>query len=91
MVHDYTIRAQIHDHLVGNFLFDGADVKDDASLMDEGILDSTGVLEMVLFVEETFGIAVSEDDVAPENFDSINALVAFVMFKGLLIPQDMVS
>jgi acyl carrier protein len=75
------IRRQIHDYIVANFLFDTGDVKDDASLMGEGVLDSTGVLEMVLFVEERLGVSVSDEEVLPENFDSIDSLVAFVAAK----------
>lgn len=72
------IRRMIHDYIVGNFLFDTGDVTDDASLIDEGILDSTGVLEMVLFVEEQLGVTVADDEVLPQNFGSIDALTDFV-------------
>lgn len=73
-----TIRQQIHDHVVSTFLFDSGDIADDASLLDEGVVDSMGVLGLVLFVEEQFGIAVAEREVVPDNFDSIDALAAFV-------------
>ncbi|HET7038001.1 MAG TPA: acyl carrier protein [Thermomicrobiaceae bacterium] len=83
MVVDYaSIRSQIRDYVTSNFQFDGNAVDDAASLMGEGILDSTGVLEMVLFVEETFGVPVLEDEVLPENFDSVAALTAFIERKG---------
>lgn len=75
------LRTEIHDYIVTNFLFDTTDVADDASLIAEGVLDSTGVLEMVLFVEEQLGVPVSDEEVLPENFDSINALVQFVKTK----------
>lgn len=48
------------------------------SLLDAGILDSTAVLELVDFVESRFGIRVSDDDLLPENFDSIDGLVRYV-------------
>jgi len=72
------IRRQIHDYIVANFLFDSGDVADDASLVDEGVLDSMGVLEVVMFVEERLGVAVSDEEVLPEHFGSIDALTAFV-------------
>jgi acyl carrier protein len=72
------IRSEIHNYVVANFLFDSDDVTYDAALVEGGVVDSTGVLELVLFVEEHFGIAVNDTDVIPENFDSINALTAFV-------------
>ena len=78
------VRDQLRDYVIGNFLFGSGDIDDDASLIREGILDSTGVLEIVLLMEETFGIPVGENEVVPENFDSINAMVAFVEQK---LPQ----
>ncbi|MGZ4664036.1 MAG: acyl carrier protein [Frankiaceae bacterium] len=72
------IRQQIHDYIVANFLFDCDDVADDASLIDEGVLDSIAVLEVVMFVEERLGVAVSDEEVLPEHFGSIDALTAFV-------------
>lgn len=76
-----TVRQQIREYIVANFLFDTGDVEDDASLMGEGIVDSTGVLEVVVFLQERFGIAITEDEVVPESFDTINALAAFVEDK----------
>lgn len=75
------VRAAIHDHVVSNFLFDTADVDDDASLIGQGVLDSLGVLEMVLFVEEQLGVAVNDSEVLPEHFDSVSALARFVVSK----------
>jgi acyl carrier protein len=80
-LHVNTPRAQIRDYVISNFLFDTGDVDDDASLIGEGIVDSTGVLELVMFVEETYGIVVADADVTPENFDSIAALTAYVLDK----------
>jgi acyl carrier protein len=73
------IREQIHDFLTINFLYGGnVRLDDDASLLEQGVLDSTGVLELVLFVEETYAISVAEADLVPENFDTINSVTAFV-------------
>lgn len=76
-----SVRNSIHSFVVANFLFDSSDVADNASLMGEGIIDSTGVLELVMFVEEDLGVTVDDDEVLPENFDSIDNLVAYVQRK----------
>ncbi len=74
------IRAQIRDFVKMNFLFDGGDAEldDAASFMEEGIVDSTGLLELVLFVEETWGLTVDHEDLLPENLDSVEALAGYV-------------
>jgi acyl carrier protein len=74
------IRRQIHEFIRVSFLFDGSSetLSDTASLMEEGIVDDTGILEVVLFLEETWGITVNRDDLAPENLDSIDALADYV-------------
>lgn len=61
-----------------NFYYDGPALDPKASLMESGILDSTGVLELVGFLEERFGIAVEDGDLTPENLDGIDRIVAFV-------------
>jgi acyl carrier protein len=76
-----TIRQTIHEQIQFNFLFDGdeEDFSDDASLVESGVVDQTGILEIVLFVEETYGIEVSDADLTPDNFDTVNNIVAYVM------------
>lgn len=54
---------------------------DEASLLDLGIIDSTGILEVVSFVESEFGIQVEDDEMLPENLDSIARITAFVTRK----------
>ena len=76
-----TIQEQVHDYVVQNFLF-GAQtdaLDDDASLLELGVLDETGILELVLFVEETYGVTVNRDDLSPENFDSVNSISSYVL------------
>ena len=51
---------------------------DDTSLLDTGILDSLGLLKLVVFLEERFGIAMGDTDLLPENFASVNAICAYV-------------
>ncbi len=77
------IRDRFKEYIVGNFMSSGGEksLKDDASLLEEGIMDSTGVLDLVMFIEETFGIAVKDEELIPENLDSVDKLVAFVERK----------
>lgn len=53
----------------------------DASLIEAGIIDSTGVLELVGFLERTYGLRIADDDLIPENLDSIDRVVRFVESK----------
>jgi acyl carrier protein len=77
------IREQIREFIQENFLFDGdiSQLDDDSSFIEQGIVDPTGVLELVLFAEETYGIAVDQADLLPENFDSVNSLAAYVALQ----------
>ncbi len=74
------IRQQIHEYIVMNFLFDGTTTPfdDDTPLVERNILDQTGVVELVLFIEETYGAQVDEADVTPDNFDTVNAIANYV-------------
>ena len=54
---------------------------EDASFMGEGIIDSTGMLELVMFVETTYGIEIADDELVPENLDSLNKVLAFLARK----------
>jgi len=76
------VRTQVRTFVTNNFYLADPDAFDDAtSFLRDGIIDSTGVLELVTFVEDRFGITVPDDDLVPTNFDSIDALVAFVERK----------
>jgi len=77
------IEAEIRAFIRDNFLFrgDSAELDEAASLLDKGLIDSTGVLEMVAFLEERFGIQVADAEMLPENLDSVRGLVAYVQGK----------
>lgn len=77
------IETLIRNYILENFLFtdDGSQLQNDASFLEEGIVDSTGVLEMVMFVEETFGVTVEDEEILPENFDSVTQLARYVRVK----------
>ena len=74
------IEAEIRDFVARNLLYSesGFPHGNDASFLDEGVIDSVGVLELVNFVGEHFGIEVSPTDITPENFDSVNRLARFI-------------
>ena len=77
------ISQAVRRFIAENFLFrDEIDaIAADASLLDAGIIDSTGVLELVCFIETTFGIQVADEDMLPESLDSIRAISSYVSRK----------
>ena len=76
------LKTQIRDFIVENFLFGNANgLKDDTSFLDDGIIDSTGVLELVTFLEENFKIRVEDEELIPENLDSIDNIAGYLERK----------
>jgi acyl carrier protein len=77
-----TIETEIKQHLVKNFLFtDSFDYPDDASFLEQGIVDSLGLMSLVGFVEEKFGVYVEDEDIIPENLDSVKGMADYVRSK----------
>jgi len=78
-----SIRDSLRAYVLENCLFtdDGSKLNDADSFLETGILDSTGILEIILFVEESFGIEVLDDEMEPTNLDSIDRLVVYVERK----------
>ena len=87
---DTQIRAELTEFIVTNYLF--GDVtqapRDDDALVEEGIIDSTGILELIEFLESHFGIEVSEAETVPQNLGSISSLTEFVMSKRSVREPD---
>jgi len=75
------VAATIEAFLIDNFLLDDQDLDRDASLIESGIVDSTGAMEIVAFLEDTFAIAVDDEELVAENLDSIARLARFVASK----------
>lgn len=77
------IAAAVREFVVENFLFGDESVmpEDTASLIDSGVVDSTGILELIDFLETTFGITVADFEVLPENLDSVSDIAGFVSSK----------
>jgi acyl carrier protein len=72
------IERDVRDFISENFILDGEDLSGDASLTRQGVLDSMGVLELIMFIEERFELKVPDEDTLPENFDSIDRIVAYL-------------
>ena len=73
-------RSHVREFILKNYLFtnDESALQDDVSLMQTGVIDSTGVLELIFFLEEKFGIKVADEEMVPENLDSVAAIASFV-------------
>ncbi len=80
---DAALRKEIRRFIFETFMFtdDPSGLVDDASLLELGVIDSTGVLELVLFLEETFQVTVLDDELVPENLDSVEGIAGFVSRK----------
>lgn len=74
------LNQRIRNFILDTFLFtdDPAALGDDDSFLDRGIIDSTGVLELIMFLEDELGITVDDDEMVPDNLDSVSRVVAFV-------------
>ena len=76
--------VKIRNYILENYLFtdDQNALRDDDSFLDKGILDSTGILEMIYFLEEQFGIKIDDVEMVPENLDSVDNLISFIARKS---------
>lgn len=76
------LKKNLRIFVVDTFLFgDAGGLADDTSFLTQGIVDSTGVLELVAHLEQTYHVTVKDDELVPENLDSINALASFLSRK----------
>ena len=76
-------REKLRQYIIENFLFgnENASLDDGESFLESGIIDSTGILEVVGFLEDEFGFEVTDDELVPDNFDSVDKLVTYVEKK----------
>ena len=79
----WNIEQELRQFVIDNFLFGQGNghLKNDDSFLDKGIIDSTGVLELVAFLEEKYQIKIQDRELIPDNLDSINNLIRFVESK----------
>ena len=78
-----SLEATLRRFILANFLFgqNGHALNDDDSLLEQGIIDSTGVLELVSFIERDYRLTIEDEELIPENLDSVANLAAFVRRK----------
>ncbi|QDU07406.1 acyl carrier protein [Gimesia aquarii] len=78
-----SIQSEVRDFVAENFLFDEnpESLNNNDSFLETGIIDSTGVLELVAFIEDKYSVEVDDDELVPENLDSIDRLITFIESK----------
>jgi acyl carrier protein len=77
------IREELRNFVIENFLYgQSGGLADGDSFLEKGIIDSTGVLELVAFLESRFGIKLQDGEIIPENLDSIDNLTQFLTRRG---------
>ena len=79
-----SVLSDLREFIARNFLFSdkGYTYGDDASFLESGIIDSLGIIELVTFVEKTYGISVADNELLPENFDSVAKLGSYIVNKS---------
>ena len=77
------LKTELRLYITENFLFgqDEGVLTDDVSFLEKGLIDSTGVLEIVAHLEQAYGVSVEDEELIPQNFDSVNNLAAYVSRK----------
>jgi acyl carrier protein len=77
------IQGKVKDFVESNFIKQDPSIvlNDEDSFLEKQIIDSTGVIELALFIEETFGFRVEDEELVPDNLDSINKLVSYINSK----------
>lgn len=75
-----SVEQQVRSYILENYLFsdDETALGNSDSFLEKGILDSTGILEVIYFMEDEFGIKVEDQEMVPENLDSVERIVAFI-------------
>lgn len=81
-----SIENTIRSYVLENYLFtnDQSALNSSDSFLEKGVLDSTGILEVINFLEDEFGIKVEDEEMVPENLDSVNNIVAFIERKRVV-------
>ena len=78
-----SIKKKVRGYILENYLFtdDESALADDTSFLERGIIDSTGIMEVIAFLQEEFGIEVEDEEMVPENLDSVDNIAAYVSRK----------
>jgi len=82
-IKEIEIKRKMNSYIRNKILLGNKNIglNDDDSFLERGLVDSTGVLEMVNFIEETFGLSIEDEELIPDNLDSINKLTYFIKKK----------
>jgi len=77
-------KETLRNFILNNYLFtdDASALTDEQSFLDTGIIDSMGVMEIVLFIEQEFSIPIADSDITPENLDSLNSICSLIQSKN---------
>ena len=84
------MRKSVREFILENYLYGAApeELDDAASFLEEGIIDSTGVMELILFLEEEFDVKVEDTEMVPENLDSVDCICRFLESKGVASEEE---
>ena len=79
-----SVEDKVRNYILENYLFtdDQSELNNDDSFLEKGIIDSTGILEVIFFLEEEFGISVDDEEMIPENLDSVDNIVKYLSTKS---------
>ena len=79
-----TSETKIRNYILENYLFtdEQSALKNNDSFLTKGILDSTGILEVIYFLEEDFGVKIDDEEMIPENLDSVDNILGFLERKA---------
>ncbi|GAA2844889.1 acyl carrier protein [Aminobacter aminovorans] len=82
------VKDTVKAFIIDNFLFGDTSyaLADDVSLIESGVIDSTGVLELVTYIEDQFGLEMADSDIVPANLDSLVRIAAFIEAKRAAQP-----
>ncbi|VEI01989.1 acyl carrier protein [Acidipropionibacterium jensenii] len=82
-IDDATLREKVRGFVLEDLLLGDSErmPSDDSSLLETGVIDSTGILELIEFLEQNFGIQVADNETIPENLDGIDRVVSYVLSK----------
>jgi acyl carrier protein len=77
------IESKVRKFILENYLFtdDESELENEDSFLDKGIIDSTGILELIFFLEEEFSLKVEDDEMIPDNLDSVKSVIQYVKSK----------
>lgn len=79
-----SVEDKVRNYILENYLFteDQSELNSEDSFLEKGIIDSTGILEIIFFLEEEFELSVDDEEMIPENLDSVNNIVKFINSKS---------